>query len=154
MSLMREPQLMPGMRHTQQRRLVWESLGRLGPHCTADEIALELERRGQAIPRSTVYRALDALGRAGAVRALRLATGPVHYEIADTPHQHALCDSCGTLLHLEHELVDVIESHLRELHHFEPAKVDVLVAGICADCATRRTPVQQRRRTVEHAHFD
>jgi Fur family ferric uptake transcriptional regulator len=143
------------MRRTPQRQLVWEALERLGAHCTADEIAAELRRDNPAIHRSTVYRILEAMVAAGLVRPVHLGTGAVHYEAAGEDHLHAVCQSCGCILHLEHHLTAELTSHLAADHRFTPVRTDVLVTGICYGCAHRPPgPSSPRsRRTVEHHHF-
>src|SRR6185295_11969326 len=64
--------LAPGMRRTAQRQMVYDTIVRLGGHCTADEITAELHRARPGFPRSTVYRALDALTASGSVYAAHL----------------------------------------------------------------------------------
>lgn len=148
------PPLAPGLRQTRQRRLVWEAVGRLGGHCTAEEIAAEVDRESTGFARSTVYRALEALTSSGALHAVRLGDGPVHYELAGEAHHHAICQSCEAILHLEDELVDELEEHLEQRHHFQPLRTEVLVVGLCAACARGRGPREARKRTVGHVHFD
>jgi Fur family ferric uptake transcriptional regulator len=147
------PRLQPGMRNTAQRREVYEAIGRLKVHCTAEEISGEVRRKRASFPRSTVYRALEALTASGAVYAVHLGDGPTHYELASGDHQHAVCQVCGGVLHLEHELVAELEQHLEETHRFKPARTEVLVVGICDSCA-RAPGKTAKRRTLEHVHFD
>lgn len=141
------------MRRTRQRQQVWEAVHRLGGHCTADEITAELQREQPGFARSTVYRALEALTTSGALHAVRLGEGPIHYEVAAEDHQHALCQVCQGILHIEHGLVAELERHLEERHRFRPLRTDVVVIGICDACARGfgRTP---RRRTLGHVHYD
>lgn len=105
------------------------------------------------LARSTVYRALEALAASGAVHAVRLGAGAVHYELTGEEHQHAVCQMCEGVLHIEDELVHELEHHLEELHRFTPVRTEVLVVGICDGCARsrggRRAP---KRRTLEHVH--
>lgn len=124
---------------------------RLGSHHTAEEIAAEVGRAGERLPMSTVYRALEALAGSGAVRAVHLGAGPTYYEEASEHHQHAVCEGCGGILHIEHGLVAELERHLEEDHGFKPTRTDVVVAGVCAGCASgRRRP--RPRRNLEHRH--
>src|SRR5438874_7456401 len=98
------PHLAPGMRRTRQRELVWQTLRDRGPHLTADEIAAEISKRSPGFSRSTVYRALEALTVSGDVRAVRLGAGATLYECGTLgEHQHAVCQSCQAILHLEPE---------------------------------------------------
>ena len=151
------PPLRPGMRHTRQRQQVWDTVRRLGGHCTADEISAELQRSQPGFPRSTVYRALEALSTSGALHAVRLGDGPIHYEIASETHQHAICQVCGGILHIEAELVAQLEEHLEEGHRFKPLRTEVLVVGVCNACAQARPSARRpatRGRTLEHVHYE
>lgn len=147
------PPLNPGMRQTRQRRRVWDAVQGLGGHCTADEITGAIQRRQPSFPRSTVYRALEALTTSGALQAVRLGDGPVRYEVASAPHQHAVCKVCERVFHVEQSLVDELERHLRRHHRFTPLRTDVVVVGICDVCAAGRRPPREPR-TVEHRHLD
>ena len=141
----------PGMRLTRQRQQIWDTVRRLEGHCTADEIATSIQQSEPRFPRSTVYRALEALTASGALHAVRLGDGPIRYELAGEPHQHAICQVCQGVFHIEHDLVGELERHLQELHHFTPVRTDVLVVGVCEACAQGRTP-RPRRKTVPHVH--
>ena len=144
--------LAPGMRRTAQRTMVYNAIVRLGGHCTADQIATELQKAKPGFPRSTVYRALEALTASGSVYAAHLGEGPTHYELASGDHHHAVCQVCGGVLHIQEELVNSLESHLQDLHHFKPVRTEVLVVGVCDTCS--RTPGNKatRRHTLEHVH--
>jgi Fur family ferric uptake transcriptional regulator len=146
--------LRPGMRQTRQRQQVWEAIQRLGGHCTADEITAELQLGRPGFSRSTVYRALEALSTSGALHAVRLGDGPVHYEVAGEEHQHAICQVCQGILHIEHGLVDELERHLEERHRFKPVRTEVVVVGVCDACTRGRALRPTRRRTLDHVHFE
>lgn len=141
------------MRQTRQRRQVWEAIQRLGGHCTADEITAELQRDRPGFSRSTVYRALEALSTSGALHGVRLGDGPVHYEVAGEEHQHAICQVCQGILHIEHGLVTELEAHLEERHRFKPVRTEVLVVGVCDACTRDRPRRPARRHTLDHVHF-
>ena len=144
--------LAPGMRRTAQRTMVYNAIVRLGGHCTADEIATELHKSKPGFPRSTVYRALEALTASGSVYAAHLGDGPTHYELASGDHHHAVCQVCGGVLHIQEELVNSLESHLEDLHHFKPVRTEVLVVGVCDTCSRTPGPKANRRHTLEHVH--
>jgi Fe2+ or Zn2+ uptake regulation protein len=146
--------LRPGMRQTRQRQQVWEAIQRLGGHCTADEITAELQLGRPGFSRSTVYRALEALSTSGALHAVRLGDGPVHYEVSGEEHQHAICQVCQGILHIEHGLVAELERHLEERHRFKPVRTEVVVVGVCDACTRRPARRPTRRRTLDHVHFE
>ena len=145
-----------GQRHTAQRRLVWDAITALGPHCTADEISARIQADQPGFQRSTVYRALEAFTIAGALRPVRFGAGPTHYEVAGEAHQHAICERCEGILHLEDSLLRELEDHLEALHHFRPVRTEVLVIGVCAGCARsgEEAPAPAGKRNLEHVHYD
>lgn len=105
------------------------------------------------MPRSTVYRSLEALSGSGAVRPVRLGAGAIRYELAGEDHQHALCQVCEGVFHIEDELLRELERHLEELHRFRPVRTEVLVVGVCNSCASSGPGRRRRRRNIEHVHF-
>ena len=141
-----------GMRHTAQRKMVYDAIVRLGGHCTAEQISAELHRTKPGFPRSTVYRALDALTASGSVYAAHLGEGPTHYELASGDHHHAVCQVCGGVMHIEEELVSELENHLAQGHLFKPVRTEVLVVGVCDECSRNPLPHALRRRMIEHRH--
>jgi Fur family transcriptional regulator, ferric uptake regulator len=143
----------PGMRRTAQRTMVHDAIVHLGGHCTADEIAAELRKTRPGFPKSTVYRALEALTASGSVYAAHLGEGPTHYELATGEHHHAVCQVCGGVLHIQEELVSALETHLEQAHHFKPVHTEVLVVGVCDECSRNPTRPAARRRTIDHHHF-
>ncbi len=125
--------LAPGMRRTAQRTMVYNAIVRLGGHCTADEITVELQKTSARFPRSTVYRSLEALTASGSVYAAHLGDGPTHYELATGDHHHAVCQLCGGVLHIEEALVSELERHLEDRHRFKP--VHTLLIHLVAPAA-------------------
>jgi len=144
--------LAPGMRRTAQRSMVYDAIVRLGGHCTAEEITDELHKTKAGFPRSTVYRALEALTASGSLFAAHLGDGPTHYELASGEHHHAVCQVCGGVLHIEEDLVAAIEGHLEEQHRFKPVRTEVLVVGVCDDCSRNPTRPASRRRMIDPHH--
>jgi Fur family transcriptional regulator, ferric uptake regulator len=144
--------LAPGMRRTAQRTMVYKAIVDLGGHCTAEEITTELHKTQPRFPRSTVYRALDALTASGSVFAAHLGDGPTHYELASGDHHHAVCQVCGGVMHIQEELVTELERHLEKGHGFKPVRTQVLVVGVCDDCSRSPSPPASRRRVIDPYH--
>src|SRR5258708_8321550 len=105
--------LAPGMRRTAQRTEVYNAIVGLGGHCTADEITAELHKSKPGFPRSTVYRALDALTASGSVYAAHLGEGATYYELARGDHHPAACQVCRGVLPIQEDLVTDLESHVQ-----------------------------------------
>ena len=140
------------MRRTAQRTMVYDAIVRLGGHCTADQITEELRRTKPTFPRSTVYRAVEALTASGALYAAHLGEGATHYELAGEDHHHAVCEVCGGVLHIEEDLVANLENHLERQHRFKPARTQVLVVGVCETCSRAPGRKAPRHPTLEHVH--
>ena len=101
---------------------------------------------------STVYRALEALTASGSVYAAHLGDGPTHYELASGDHHHAVCQVCGGVMHIQEEFVHELEAHLEQGHGFRPVRTEVLVVGVCDDCARNPAPHTARRRVIDPHH--
>lgn len=129
------PTVGPGMRRTRQRHLVWEALHELGPHHTAEDILTYIRRRYRVrLPKSTVYRALDTMLETGDATACRLDDAGLRYELSETPHAHAICMSCGRVVHLKDLALKVAAQELVGMHDFQPLQADLTVRGLCATC--------------------
>lgn len=87
-----------GLRATKPRVLIYEVLRRMGGHRSADEIAALLARRGDSLPRASVYNVLADLTAAGLLMCADLGPGRALYEVAERWHHHFVCRVCGKVL--------------------------------------------------------
>ncbi len=67
-------------------------------HPTALEVYEAIRRIRPHIGLATVYRILHQLAEQGLIRELGRDTDSVRYDARTTPHDHAVCTDCGTLL--------------------------------------------------------
>ncbi len=86
---------------------------------------------------STVYRTLEALEEAGAVRHAHLGDAAVYHLAEEQPHQHLVCRICGATSAIPAsdlaEFLASVESmtgFVADIEHFA-------VSGVCSDCTTR-----------------
>ncbi len=126
---------------TQLLRYLSEQMGEAK---TVEQICLGLAEDGEAPGRSSVYRMLSTLSRAGEVKRHRLpapATGYAYEYIGDahrcTEHFHLHCVGCGSVTHLECGCGEQIAEHLRSLHGFCVDRGRSVFYGVCADCIKR-----------------
>lgn len=125
-----------GHRLTPQRQLVWDVLRRSDHHLTADQIHAEVCRVVPDFNLASVYRTLTLLAELGVVKEVQLGDGPGHWEVEHPDDEfHLVCRSCGRVQHHPGDLVEQVRAHLRGEHGFEPESVDLVVHGLCADCA-------------------
>lgn len=84
-----------GLRATRPRLVVASALRTMGGHRTADEVHARLARDAVALPRTSVYNALNVLADVGVALRADVGPGAVVYEIADRWHHHFVCRVCG-----------------------------------------------------------
>jgi Fur family ferric uptake transcriptional regulator len=126
-----------GYRLTGPRLLVWTVLEDSHHHLTAEQIAEIARERDPSVNLSSIYRSLALFDELGLVRESSLGTNSAsHWEIAHPDEQfHLRCVSCGKIEHHQGDLVDQVRSHLSEEHGFQATDVELLVSGLCQDCA-------------------
>lgn len=94
---------------------------------TAPEIADMLPE----LDKTTVYRNLKQLVAKGLVKQLILSNGVTSYEAAFENHQHAICENCGKVYH-----VNIDSEKLKELIpdiDFEVTEVELIIKGHCKE---------------------
>ncbi len=131
-----------GHRLTGPRLLVWSVLEESQHHLTAEQIAAQARERDPSVNLSSVYRSLALFGELGLVRESSLGPNAAsHWEIAHPDEQfHLRCVSCGRIEHHQGDLVEQVRSHLRDEHGFQASDVELLVSGLCQDCAAALSP--------------
>jgi Fur family peroxide stress response transcriptional regulator len=127
-----------GVRITPQRARIWEYLAGSGRHLTAEEIWERVNGVLPGLELSTVYRALEALGKAGLVVDSRLPEGPRVFEARPVLHPHLVCESCGGIFHPNPEVSRrVFEALNAGSEGFEIHELHVVAKGVCTGCARR-----------------
>jgi len=130
---------------TGQRVAVFEALGKLPGHCTAEQIHQSVVSGVPNISLRTVYQILRELADLGELEMLDLGTGAIRYDHNLSHHHHLVCNDCG-------EIVD-IPAHLAEVRHEAVADLGVSVSsaelvmrGTCRACnaaAPQKDPNKQ-----------
>ena len=86
-----------GLRATQARVAVLDTLAELGGHPTADDVARLLRERGSSVARASVFNVLDDFASRGIVTVASAGPGAARYEVADGRHDHFVCRICGAI---------------------------------------------------------
>ena len=107
-------------------------------HPTVDEVYRGVKDGFPSLSKATVYNALDALKRAGAIRELTIARQAARYDITTSAHPHFMCRICGKVydIDLPHA---IHEGNIVNGHQVE--SVQTYVYGVCAHC---RAPVAKK----------
>ena len=126
-----------GLRMTDQRRAVYDSLMGRRDHPTAVEVFTRVRGELPAISLATVYNCLETLSECGLVKTVNLERGPARYCPNLEAHAHFHCEHCGTVLDLplrarrRPEDVWEIPAQLSITHH------EVAFRGACPRCARK-----------------
>jgi Fe2+ or Zn2+ uptake regulation protein len=125
-----------GHRVTSQRLVILRELRRHGGHATAEDIHRAVHRDLPATSIPTVYAALELLVELGLARKLDLGFGCALYDARTEAHQHAVCRRCGRIEDLDLELdPEALLSEAGVAGGFEPRATELVISGLCADCA-------------------
>jgi Fur family ferric uptake transcriptional regulator len=98
-----------GWRMTPQRETILQVFQDLpkGNHLSAEDLYNLLQKQGEKISLSTIYRTLKLMARMGILRELELAEGHKHYEINQPhPHHHHLvCVQCNRTIEFNNDSI-------------------------------------------------
>ncbi len=125
-----------GERVTKARRALLAVLADSTEHRSADELADQLDEVEPGINRSTVYRTLESLVKAGIVSHVHLPHGATTYHLIadDHVHLHLLCRSCGRITDAPHDLLDDVADRLERSAGFRVDPDHVALTGWCREC--------------------
>jgi Fur family ferric uptake transcriptional regulator len=129
-----------GLRLTAQRQRVLAAVTAL-EHATPESIGARLREEagpGGAVPdTSTVYRNLELLERLGLVWHTHLGRVSPVYHVAEHPHLHVVCASCGAVSSVDPGILDVAAERLAAEHGFTVDVGHVALSGTCRACGER-----------------
>lgn len=124
-----------GGRATTSRRVLLTCLFEEGPHRTAEELALEVQRVAPDVHLSTIYRNLDELERLGVVVHAHLGHGPATYHLASETHGHLVCEFCDSAVEAPEDFFAELTDAALKRYDFTIDPRHFAVLGCCAACA-------------------
>jgi len=127
-----------GLRITQPRRGILETLSRRHGPLPIEEIHRELE--SGLCDLATVYRCLAAFEKLAIVRRSHFHDGTSLYELNLGPdhHHHIVCKSCQKVESLDFCVVEGLERLVRDRGYSNVSHM-LEFFGVCADCAEKPT---------------
>jgi Fe2+ or Zn2+ uptake regulation protein len=131
-----------GLKATPQRLAILRSLAGDETHPTAQELYERLSPEFPSLSVATVYNTLSALTRISRCTPLELG-GPVRFDPNVAPHDHAVCESCGSIRDVLADAAAAAAAgvnggrreHDDELGGFTVKRVERIYRGLCATCA-------------------
>lgn len=123
-----------GVPLTIQRRSVLEALVQRHDHPTADQIFEDVHQAIPGISRTTVYRVLEALVKAGVAQRVCHPGAAARFDARTERHHHLVCVQCEKVL-------DVVDTNFEELslptgvsRGFSIMDYSIHFRGLCPDC--------------------
>ena len=91
---------------------------------------------GSAAPDlATVYRTVTTLVEQGVLHALTVEGGLSTYGLAESPHHHAVCTRCGTIIEVPANRLSAALEHAIEGSSFTLSdQAGLTLHGLCPDC--------------------
>ena len=123
-----------GLKLTPQRRLIVDILHGAGSHLTAEDIIAHVQKKMPGVNKSTIYRTLDLLERAGCVYKSETSDHSIYHHAEDGHHHHLVCRNCGKTVSCSEHLFFPVEKSLAEKYGFQVSFKHVVINGLCADC--------------------
>ena len=102
-----------GLRITPQRRAILDVLCGASDHPTAEEILVRARARDATVSQATVYRALAALEKSGAVSRNEFDGAGARYELADRSHHDHLIDlDTGAVVEFRSDRIERLQEEI------------------------------------------
>lgn len=105
---------------------------------SVEDILEELNKKGESVGQTTVYRAIKRLEENELLRT-EVRNNTKYYQYITNEcngHFHLKCKKCGKVIHLECREFEEVNNHIQEHHKF---KVDhnMIIYGICDKCSSK-----------------
>ena len=123
-----------GGRATPARRLLLTALFGNRNHRSAEDLADEVRAQAPDVNISTIYRNLEELVGLGVVDRTYIGGGPATYHLISPAHGHLVCEQCGTMTEVPHELFRDLAGMIESRYEFVIDPHRFAVAGRCANC--------------------
>lgn len=130
-----------GFKMTRQRLVVLEVLAENPEqHLTAEEIYERVKVENPDIGLATVYRTVQLLLELELIDRINLDDGFIRYEIGSIEekehhrYHHLICMRCGKVSAFQDDMLEALESGVREALGFQVIDHEVKLYGYCKDC--------------------
>jgi Fur family transcriptional regulator, ferric uptake regulator len=124
-----------GLKVTQQRIVILETLNAGRAHVTAQEVFEVVNASHPEIGFATVYRFLRKMAEQRLVTEVRMGGLPARYEL--TPrghHDHLTCVTCGQIVEFESPEIETLQEQVAKAHKFRLTHHVLELYGQCPRC--------------------
>lgn len=123
-----------GLKKTKQRLEIFEALCESQKPVNVQELSALLERRGNPMWFSTIYRVLDTLLAHGIIQKTAVhESGMAVYELGDAHRHYAVCVGCRRILAIQSCPLDGFLPELQD-KNFHVLGHKLQISGYCGEC--------------------
>lgn len=129
---------------TRQKTAVLQCIKAMGDkHFTVDSLCAALEKNGQSVGRTTVYRFAEKLSDEGTLQKYVMPKGEsVCYQFVGEnnkcrEHFHLKCEKCGRLIHMDCSEMNDFANHIKNSHDFCVDTLKTVIYGVCGECENK-----------------
>lgn len=140
-----------GMRNTEPRRILVETVFSRHDHFDADSLIEQLPAKGTDgyVGRATVYRTLECLVDAGLLRKFELDGRAVYeHDYGYPQHDHLYCTQCEQLIEFHSEAIVQLRDAVARDHRFRVSGHRLIIQGVCEQCTRSRSRRKRRQDLV------
>lgn len=127
--------------HTRSQKRILNFLQTINKGISAQDIYVELRSQNQGMSLATVYRALEALKREGALQVRMLPNGESLYSCVQQDKHHLTCLECGKSISLDKCPVQELETQLHNSYKFKIFYHTLEFFGVCNQCQVAKVSV-------------
>jgi Fur family transcriptional regulator, ferric uptake regulator len=125
-----------GLRSTEQRRLIIDTLFDAGDHVTIDGLLRQVRAIDGRVGYATVYRTMKLLSESGIVQEHKFGDGFTRYELSDEEahHDHLICLECGKITEFEEPSIEDLQDRVANRYGFLVKTHKHELYGVCSEC--------------------
>jgi Fur family transcriptional regulator, ferric uptake regulator len=123
-----------GLKLTPQRRLISEIIHNAEGHITAEDIIAGVQSKMPGVNKSTIYRTLEILEKAGCVYKSETQDQSIYHHAEEGHHHHLICQTCGKTLSCNENLFLTVENTLAKKYGFRVSFKHIVISGLCEKC--------------------
>lgn len=122
---------------TKPRLAILDTLNNAVAPLSAKDVYQKLGSRYQ-IDQATIYRNLGNLVKNKLIRQVNFQHDHNHYELAESHHHHAICQSCGKVVDISKCDITTLEKQVKTVSGFANINQHALeFFGLCKKCAKK-----------------
>jgi Fur family transcriptional regulator, ferric uptake regulator len=123
-----------GLRLTPQRRLIIDILHNTHAHLTGEDIIRQVQTRMPGVNKSTIYRTLDMLEKAGCVFKSESGDHSIYHHDEEGHHHHLMCSRCGKTIECDDNIFQSAEGIIFKKYGFHVDFKHMVMNGLCGEC--------------------